>query len=267
MALAYVGVGVGLWAAQDRFVFPAPDGVDTPTLDAAAAEAGAEPIALTTADGTRLYAWHAEAGEGRLVMFFHGNAMGLQRYPDLFRALTARGFDVLAVSYRGYPGSEGTPSQEGLGMDAVAAWGWSVGPGGYDPDRIVIHGRSLGGGVAAMLAAGEVAPAGLVLESTFGALRAVVADVWPIYPIRWMLRSPFDTLSVADRLAMPALILHSRDDERIPIDLGGRALASALPHARYEETEGYGHGACLSVEDPPSQRAYFAFLDRVLPPR
>ncbi|MEQ1501326.1 MAG: alpha/beta hydrolase [Myxococcota bacterium] len=266
MVLAvYVAIGVVLYLIQDRLVYPAPGGIGRSSLDQAASELGAAPLDLMASDGTRLYGWHLRSTGSRLVLYLHGNGEAVTDYVPLYRILLHDGWDVLAVAYRGYPGSEGAPTEAGLALDAEAAWAWATGPGGYPPDRVVVHGRSLGGGVAATLVDGPANPAGMVLESTFADLREVARRAVPMYPVGLLLRARFDTRSRAPRLGVPVLLMHSTDDQVIPIDLGGRALRGVIAEVEYEETSGLSHQQCLPVSDARLRRVYLSFLDRVVP--
>lgn len=264
---AYAGAGLLLWWSQERMIFPVPGGFGRDALDQAAAELGARPLDLVASDGTRLYAWHRAAGGGRqrLVLFFHGNGEAVSMYTGLYRVLQQAGWDVLALAYRGYPGSEGSPSEAGLALDAEAAWAWATGPGGYRPERIVVHGRSLGGGVATTLVAGDANPAGMVLESTFASLRGLARRTAPVYPVDQLLRHPFDSDQRAALLGVPVLVMHSRGDELIPPELGGRALAPLIAEADYHEVEGWSHNDCLPLADPGLREVYLAFLERLVP--
>jgi alpha-beta hydrolase superfamily lysophospholipase len=266
LGTAYLAVGALLWAMQDKILFPAPGGIGRDALDAAAAEIGAQPIDLVAADGVRLYGWHLVSTGSRVVLYLHGNGERVSDYAPLYRILMRQGWDVVVVAYRGYPGSDPVgPTQEGLALDARAAWDWTVGPGGYAPDRVVVHGRSLGGGVACMLVEGEANPAGLVLESTFSSVRAVAKRRFPIYPVDWLLRNPFDSVDLAPRLGVPVLVLESRDDQVIPIDLSAKAMVPVIAEVEYHETAGWSHQDCLPVADREVRTAYLSFLERTVP--
>lgn len=262
----YVAIGAGLYLMQDRLIYPAPGGIGRSSLDFAAEEVGAEPLDLTAADGTRLYGWRLRSNGSRLVLYLHGNGEAITDYVPLYRILVHNGWDVLAVAYRGYPGSDGHPSEPGLALDAEAAWQWAVGPGGYGPERIAIHGRSLGGAVAATLVSGDANPACLVLESTFGSLTELAVRYAPMYPVRLLLHSRFDNRSKAPLLGVPVLLMHSRDDQVIPVAHGGRALRPIIAEVRYEETSGWSHQDCLPASDARLRQVYLSFLDGCVPP-
>lgn len=267
----YVGYGALLWWLQERLLFPAPGGIGRDALDGAAAEVGARPLELVGADGVKVYAWHRPAqrpaGQSpRLIVYFGGNGEVLSDNLSLQRLFLQSGFDVLTLSYRGYPGSEGQPSEVGLGLDAEAAWAWATGPGGFAPDRVVLYGRSLGGGVAAMLAAGPANPAAMVLESTFSSVREVAATVARGYPVSWLLRHPFDTRARAPQFGVPVFLMHSTDDEVVPIDLGGRPLSQVIADVEYHEVQGLGHNDPVPLRYKDVRGALVAFLDRTVPP-
>jgi fermentation-respiration switch protein FrsA (DUF1100 family) len=264
--VAWVGAAALLYAMQDAMVFPVPGGIDRDALDAAAAEVGARPMDLVASDGVRSYAWLRSVGADRLVVYFPGNRETVADSVGVQRLLLAAGFDVLVMAERGYPGSEGKPSEAGFALDARAAWAWATGPGGFAPDRIVLHGHSLGGGVAAELAEAEN-PCGLVLESTFSSLVDLAAARYPIFPVRPLLRSRFETDKRAPRLGVPVLILHSTADRTVPIAYSAVHLAPLLAEGEVHVVDDVTHADSLPVVDAGIRQAWLAFLERVAPRR
>lgn len=265
----YLAVGAFLWVLQDRMIFPAPGGIGRDSLDAAAYEIGARPMDLTASDGARVYAWYLRtgrrtAGRERAVLYLHGNGERVSDYSPLYRLLVQHGFDVLAIAYRGYPGSEERPpSEEGLAIDARAAWDWLAER--YPHDRIVVHGRSLGGGVGARLVASDANPRALVLESTFSSVLQIAQRTAPVYPVSLMLQNHFDTRQLAPHLGVPVFIMHSRDDTLIPLALSAKALRPMIAEVEYEETSGLTHQDALPLSDPLLRSRYLAFLERMVP--
>ncbi|MEQ1569833.1 MAG: alpha/beta fold hydrolase [Myxococcota bacterium] len=261
---AWLAVGVFLYVMQDRLLFPAPGGIGRDALDAAAGEVGAEPITLRADDGVGLYGWWLRGDHGRVVLFFHGNGETVADYAPLYRVLLRAGWDVATVAYRGYPGSDPVaPSEDGMARDAAALWAWAVER--YPAERVVVHGRSLGGGVAAILVDGDANPAALVLESTFVSVTALARRIAPVYPVGWLLRNRFETVDRAPRLGVPVLVLHSSDDQVIPLAASAKQLLPIIAEVEYHETSGFDHQSCLPVSDPRMRSAYLAFLDRVVP--
>ncbi len=262
VAVAYLGFGGLLYTMQDAMIFPAPGGISTAALDEAAAEVGATPIELETSDGVKLYGWYRSGGNKRAVVYFHGNAATVLGTVGLMRQVNAEGWDFAVVAYRGYPGSEGSPSEAGLLKDARAMWDYVRNNKGIAAEDIVIHGRSLGGGVAAGLAT-EVKPAALVLESTFTSVLDMATTGNPIYPVSRLLKHPFNTRERASAIGVPVLVMHSDGDHTIPVH-HGRALAKLFADARYVEIPRRDHNEGLIVNCPEGRKAYLDFLDQAL---
>ena len=270
LVAVYAAYAALLTWLQDALVFPIPGGIGRDQLDLVAAEQGARPLDLVADDGTRLYGWHRPAADDqrRALLYFHGNGETVAGNVPIQRLAQRAGFDFLTIAYRGYPGSEGHPSEEGLLRDARALWDYTTGALGIPPERIVFHGRSLGGGVATALAV-DANPRAMVLESTFFSLEELAAARAPGLPVRWLFRHPFRSWERAPRVGGPVLLLHSRDDGLIPVD-HARRLAERFAEVEYLETAGHGHDAVLPAVDPAMRDAWTRFV-RVhvpdLPPR
>ena len=164
---------------------------------------------------------------------------------------------MLAVGYRGYPGSEGKPSERGLRQDMRAAYDFAVKDLAFSPARLVMHGRSLGGGVVGTVML-EVPVAGLVLQSTFTGAVDVAADLYPFVPVRALMTHPFRTADRASQFNAPVWITHSDRDEVIPVR-HGRALAELFPQSEYVELRGFGHNDHALMSDEEARRSYFGF--------
>jgi len=208
----------------------------------APAEAGwpqAEEVVLETADGERLIVWHLPPrGEKPVVLYFHGNGASLRWRLDRFRALTADGNGLVALSYRGYGGSSGSPSEAGLTNDAHAAYAFAAAR--YRPERIVLWGESLGGGVAVALAAEK--PVGhLVLESPFTSAADIAAAIYWFVPVRWLMKDQFRSDLAIGKVTAPVLLLHGERDAVVPIALGERLYALINAPKRFVRFPGAGH--------------------------
>lgn len=200
------------------------------------------------ADGTRLHGWwcRPEGGDGdggatadMVLLWFHGNAGNLSQRADLMIELAAVPIQVFIIDYRGYGRSEGRPSERGLYRDARAAWRFLTEDRGIAADRIVILGKSLGGAVAVDLAT-AVAPAGLIVESSFASIPAMAAHHYPFVP-RWLIRSGFDSLAKIGQVACPVMVIHSPDDEIVPLEQGRRLFDAAPADKRFFEVAGARH--------------------------
>jgi fermentation-respiration switch protein FrsA (DUF1100 family) len=211
----------------------------TRTAPAAAGLPEAEEIVLDTADGERVIAWHIAArGDAPVILYFHGNGGALRYRVDRFRALTADGAGLLALSYRGYGGSTGTPTEAGLIADADAAYGYATAR--YPPQPIVLWGESLGGGVAVALAA-EREVARVVLEAPFSSAVDIAAAVYPIVPVRLLMKDQFRSDLRIGKVTAPVLILHGERDTVIPIGSGERLYGLIKSPKRFARFRDGGH--------------------------
>jgi len=161
------------------------------------------------------------------VIFAHGNAELIEYWPEMLEPYRRMGVSLLLPEYRGYGRSAGTPTERGIVDDFRRFREMLVDRPEVDAERLVYHGRSLGGGAVAQLAA-QHPPAALVLQSTFTSV-ADVARRW-LVP-RALLPDPFDTLLVVSSLDVPVLVVHGRRDTLIPPAHAER-LVKAAKNAR-----------------------------------
>src|SRR5580692_722082 len=181
VSVAYVcGLAV-LFFAQRSFLFPIPTVARMSPQQAGFPEA--EEHVLTTADGEKVIVWHVPAKPGHaVILYFPGNGDFLAGGVSRFKAMTSDGTGLVALSYRGYAGSSGAPSEYGILQDAAAAYAFTTER--YAADRIVAWGFSLGTGVAVALAAEH--PVGkLILEAPYTSTAEVAARTFRFVPVRW----------------------------------------------------------------------------------
>src|SRR3954464_982287 len=187
VSVGYVGGLAALFVLQRWVLFPIPQVFRI--APAAAGFAQAEEHVLTTADGEKVIVWHVPAKPSHpVILYFHGNGDYLAGFFGRFRQLIADGTGVVALSYRGYAGSSGRPSEQGLLRDAAAAYAFTTAR--YSADKIVVWGFSLGSGVAVALAAEQ--PVGkVILEAPYVSIAEVAASAFPIFPVPLVMRDPF----------------------------------------------------------------------------
>jgi uncharacterized protein len=237
LAAEYVLAGAGLAVFQRRLqYFP-----DRRRTDLArTGMSGGEEPRLTTADGETLVAWYFRPRDGRpLILYFHGNGGALIDRVPRFRMLTARGYGLLAVSYRGYGGSTGSPTQSGLMQDGEAAYR-EARARGYDGDRIVLMGASLGTGVAIALAVTHEAAA-LVLEAPYFSALDIASTHYPFFPVRWLMLDQFRSDLAIRRVHIPVLMVHGEEDDVISISSAKRLFALANEPKTFMSAPGRGH--------------------------
>src|SRR6185295_16878454 len=221
--IAYFGGLALLYFAQRSILYPIPE--TRRTSPQAAGFPQAEEHLLQTADGEQIIAWHVAPRAGKpVVVFFHGNGDILAWRAPWFAALTADGTGLIAVSFRGYAGSSGSPTEAGLINDAEAAYAFAAQR--YAPDRIVLWGYSLGSGPAIALAA-KRRIAKLILEAPYTSIVDVAAAAFPFAPVRWFVRDPFHADQWIADVTVPVLIMHGGRDTTIPIRFGEKLYAFA----------------------------------------
>lgn len=223
-----------------------------------------ETVWLATEDGVRIEAWYVPAPAARgVALLTHGNAGNIShriKYASLFHSL---GYSILMLEYRGYGRSEGKPSEEGTYADARAAWRHLTNERGYPAGRIVLVGESLGGAVAAHLAA-EERPGALVLVSSFISVPELAAELYPWMPARQLARYRYDTLASLDSVSCPVLVAHSREDDIVPFRHGQQLFGAARePKAFLEMTGGHNEGFLFTR--PAWGEELGRFLNRHIP--
>ncbi len=210
-----------------------PRGYAMPARDPGAGVSGLEKMTVDTAQG-EVEGWFlprtTDGPPGPGVIFAHGNAELIDHWPEFMQPYREMGVSVLLAEYRGYGRSAGDPTQERITADFVAFRSWLDARDEVDPQRVIYHGRSLGGGAVGALAA-RVPPAALILESTFTS----VADIASAFMVpRGFIADPYDTIgTIAANPGLPLLVMHGDHDSLVRPE-HGRKLASASEASRLE---------------------------------
>ena len=211
--------------------------------------------------GEELHGWFVPAPQARgVVLFFHGNAGNISHRLDYLRMFRELGFSVLIFDYRGFGKSSGEPSEIGTYQDAEAAWNYLVETRRVAPSSIVLFGESLGGAVAAWLAA-RVKPRAMIITSTFTSLPDLGAKLYPLFPVRLLVRHEYNTRKYLQAATCPVLIVHSREDEIVPFEHGEQLYAAAHEPKQLLEIHG-GHNTSLILSRDLWMKGVGAFLDR-----
>ena len=199
----------------------------------------AEEVVLKTPDGQSVIVWHVPPrGDKPVVLYLHGNGGALAHRADRFRAITADGTGLVALSYRGYGGSTGSPTEAGLITDAETAYAFTAAR--YPADRIVLWGESLGTGVAIALAAEK--PVGrIILQSPFTSTADIGAARYWYVPVRLLMKDQFHSDLRIGKVTAPVLVLHGDADRVVPIALGERLYAMIKAPKQFVRFQGAGH--------------------------
>lgn len=226
LVLAYGGLAALLFFSQERLLYYPEIGRE---VHATPRDHGLayEPLTLLTSDGERLDAWFVPKDQAPAsVLILHGNAGNISHRMDTIVMFHRLGYSVLIFDYRGYGRSTGKPSEPGLYRDAQAAWEYLARQRGVPSEGIILFGESLGGAMAAWLAARE-RPGALVLSSALLSVPELAADLYPWLPARWLARCHYDTRAALAETTCPVLIAHSPEDEIVPFRHGQALFAAA----------------------------------------
>ena len=223
-----------------------------------------EPVTLNTSDGETLSGWWLPAMRERAVLLFlHGNAGNMSDRIESLKVFNRLGFSVLIFDYRGFGNSTGTPTEYGLYEDAETAWRYLTASRRIDPMRIVVFGRSLGGGVATHLVQRHSSRL-LILESVFTSIHELTTHHYPFLPVRWLMKDKFNSISrIHMHQAAALLVVHSPDDEIVPYAHGQELYAAARGNKDLLTISGRHNNGFLVTGDKYVE-AIDAFLDQHL---
>lgn len=258
--VAYAGIVAAMYVFQRSLMYH-PGGPLPPVSETGMT--GMRAVTLHTEDGLSLVSWYLPPRDERapVVVYFHGNGgtiAGRLYKADHFRSV---GCGMLLVSYRGFGGNPGSPTEAGLFADARAALA-HVDEAGIARERVVLYGESLGTGVAAY-AARHAADAGgavgaVILEAPFSSIAEVAGSHYPLVPAQWLTRDRYDSESRINGIGAPLLIVHAEDDRVVPIRYGRKLFAAAVePKTALWLPEG-GHDGHFEMGAFDSMAAFLA---------
>ncbi len=263
LAVLYGLALVWLMSQETRLVFQAGRTLDA-GLNTVRPAFAYQQVDIPRADGASRYAWlmKQDAGAATWVLFLHGNAATIASRLNVshYEHLRALGLNVMAPEYGGYGGLPGPPSEKGLDADARAAYEYLRSQQGVGADRIAIYGWSLGSAVAVDLAA-DVPSAAVILEGAPASLAAIGQQQYPMFPIRLVMRNPFESILKIGRIRAPLLFLHSPSDTMVPIAEGRRLYDAAPAPKTFVEVPG-GHIHASDADPAAFYGAIRAFLSR-----
>jgi len=237
----YVGVVLVLLFLENRLVYhpsETGDGWAPP------GNAPIEEVWMQTGDGERIHGlWFPQPGADGALLYCHGNAGNVSHRIGA-STLLARALNksVLSFDYSGFGKSDGRPTEAGCYASADAAYDWLAEK--VPVERIILFGKSLGGGVAVELATRRPHQA-LVLAKTFTSIPAVGQSQFPWIPARWLMRNRFDNLAKIGRCPRPIFIAHGDCDQLIPFHQAKELFAAAPELKRFHAIAGGVHDGSL----------------------
>ena len=252
--VAYAAAALGMYVFQRKLQYHAENKGLTPQ---GVGISGASVEILTAADGEKIILWHAPAKAGLpTILYLHGNAGEIGDRPLRFNYYHSRGFGVAYLSYRGFGGSSGSPSEAGLIADATAAYEWLIAKG-VEPGRIALLGESLGSGVAVQLAAKRQVGA-VALEAPYTSTVEVAAKIYWWLPVHALMKDQFKSIDFIAAVVAPLLIIHGEEDRLIPVGFGKRLFAAANQPKELEVVESLGHDVLFEETTWAREVEFFA---------
>ena len=214
-------------------------------------------VFLKAEDGAILNGLHfkKEAAKGA-ILYFHGNAGDLSRWGEVVTFFVDKGLDVIVMDYRTYGKSTGKLSEKALFSDAQLFYDYAV--KFYEPDELILYGRSLGTGIATKLAA-DNAVQRLILESPYYSLETIASERFPFLPVRWLLKYKIKSFEYIQQVRCPVLIFHGTEDNVVPYASGERLFkALDIKQKKMITIQGGGHNNLAGFE------AYLEGIDNLL---
>ena len=258
VAIGYAAAVLYLITQETRLVFQAGR-----TLSSARPDFPYEQIEVPRADGGGQFAWIMRArpsDEATWVLFLHGNAATIASRVNIahYTGLRNLGVNVMAPEYHGFAGLDGVPTEAALAADGRAAYDYLRHIRRVPASRIVIYGWSLGSAVAVGLSA-DVEEAALILEGAPASIVDIGRQRYPFFPIRFIMRNPFESIKRIRNVGAPLLFLHSPEDAVIPIAEGRRLYDAAVGDKTFVEVRG-GHVDATNVDNARFYGAIREFL-------
>ena len=225
----YLAVVAILFIFQRHLLYPIPQAYRT--TPAVAGFPQADEVFLDTSDGEKVIAWHVAPKPGKpVIVFFHGNGEVLALDVPRFRDIVSDGTGLVALSFRGYGGSSGKPTEQGLLNDGTAAYNFAASR--YAAERIVLWGYSLGTGVAVAVAA-EHPVGAVILAAPYTSVADAAAADFPWLPAHWLVLDRFRSDQRIAALKAPLLVMHGEHDTAISINQGKRLFELAPEPKRF----------------------------------
>jgi len=198
-------------------------------------------VNINTKDNEKLRAWYYKnENSNNVIIYFHGNAANLENRKNKYQAFAEdSNYSILAITYRGYPGSTGSPSEQGFYLDGQAAVDFIYAQG-FNDNNIILYGESIGSGVAIEMAT-KINAKALILESPFTSVEMVAKKTYWFLPVSLMLKDRFDNQEKLQKLDLPILIIHGKKDKVVPVSHGIDLAESYSGPKKLVLTENDGH--------------------------
>ena len=223
VVLVYLSVTLGLYFFQRSLLYhPTENNYSGDKLTVKI-----EKVNIKTEDNIDLIAWYHKKDniKFKTILYLHGNAGSLENRIHKINHFNDMNINFLLLSWRGFNGNAGKPSEKGLYQDARSALKWLINQG-INEENIIIYGESLGTGVATEIAQNRNF-AGIILESPFTSMIAAGKSKYPIFPIKLLLKDKYESDKKIKNIKSPILIMHGEEDKIVPFWMGEKMFKLA----------------------------------------
>ena len=269
LAIAYGSICVFLLVRQNHYIFfPSSIIEKTPAFFNVDYEDVWIPVPPTSPKGERIHGWWIPAKKPAVgvLLYLHGNGINIGANVAHATRFHQLGFSVLLIDYRGYGKSQGGfPSESQVYQDAKAAWNYLIQKRQIPAKQIFVYGHSLGGAIAIDLGVSHPEAAGLILESTFTSMQAMVAlsSQFRIFPVKLLLNQRFDSITKVKLLKMPVLFIHGTADSVVPAEMSKILFAVAPEPKQIFLVPAAGHNDVADVAGSQYLQTIEEFLEQV----
>ena len=179
-----------------------------------------EKVKIKTQDNIELLSWYhnKNINNYKTILFLHGNAGSLENRIHKINHFKDINVNFLLISWRGFSGNKGKPTEQGLYEDARSAVRWLKSKG-ISENSIIIYGESLGTGVATEIAQNKNF-AGVILESPFTSMIEAGKDKYPYLPVKVLLKDKYESDKKIKNIKSPILVMHGKADNIVPFHMG-----------------------------------------------
>ena len=222
LLLIYVGITVIVYFYQRKLLYHP----FSPQITGEGLVHNFETINFKTSDNFVLKGWfHLKNSNKKTILFLHGNAGNLDNRIDKLNSLGSMEINFLIIAWRGYSGNLGSPSEVGLYKDALGAIKW-LNEKGISNDQIVLYGESLGTAIATEVGQNKNF-AGIILEAPFTSMVDMGQKIYPIFPVKFLLKDKYESKNKIKNIKSPILVLHGRKDKIVPFYMGEKIFEMA----------------------------------------
>ncbi len=182
---------------------------------------------IETEKDIKLKSWliKKDLKKNKTLIFFHGNAGNLLNRVHKLNELNKLDINILIISWRGFSGNSGKPTEQNLYIDAKLSIKW-LNDLGVSNDKIILYGESLGTGVAVELGQNNTFSS-IILESPFTSIAKAAKIYYPYLPVNLLLKDRYDSIDKINKISTPVLIMHGMKDNIVPHEMGIKLFQEA----------------------------------------